>query len=156
MTGARRTPPGRAGRLRLRHSLGVAERGADLLEQKVRILRSEHQRLLHAEEAAVRAWHELLSEAEEWLLRGLLLGGEQALDSATAGIGPAGVTVHWTVSMGVRHPAGVATSVPARPSTAAAPSNTALVHAEAAYGRAVRAAADYAAAHAAAELLRVP
>jgi vacuolar-type H+-ATPase subunit D/Vma8 len=153
MTGARRTPPGRAGRLRLRHSLDVAERGADLLEQKLRILRSEHQRLLRAREAAERDWRDLLSEAESWLLRGLLLGGEQALDSAAAGIGAAEVTVHWTTSMGVRHPATVATSVPSRPPTAAAPTNTALVHAEAAYGRAVRAAAEYAAAHAAAELV---
>ncbi|KUL22245.1 hypothetical protein ADL12_42885 [Streptomyces regalis] len=86
-------------------------------------------------------------------MRGLLLGGEQALDGAAAGIGPAEVTVHWTTSMGVRHPAGADISVPARPPTAAAPSNTALVHAEAAYGRAVRAAAEYAAAHAAAELV---
>ncbi|WP_187645379.1 V-type ATP synthase subunit D [Streptomyces sp. TRM49041] len=154
MTGARRrTPPGRAGRLRLRHSLDVAERGADLLERKLRILRSEHRRLLRAEESAARAWRDLLSEAETWLLRGLLLGGQQALDSAAEGLGPADVTVHWTVSMGVRHPATVSTSVPDRPSTAAAPSNTALVHAEAAYGRAVRAAAEYAAAHAAAEMV---
>ncbi|WP_191971738.1 V-type ATP synthase subunit D [Streptomyces luteolifulvus] len=154
MTGARRrTPPGRAGRLRLRHSLDVAVRGADLLEQKLRILRSRHQRLLHAEEAAARAWRELLAEAEVWLLRGLLLGGERALGSAAAGLGHAEVTIHWTVSMGVRHPASVATSVPARPPTAAAPSNTALVHAEAVYARAVRAAAEYAAAHAAAELV---
>ncbi|WP_175647740.1 V-type ATP synthase subunit D [Streptomyces cyaneochromogenes] len=152
MTGTRRrTPPGRAGRLRLRHSLDVAERGADLLEQKLRILRSEHQRLLRTQETAARAWRDLLPEAEGWLLRGLLLGGEQALDSAAAGIGPAEVTVHWTVSMGVRHPAAVTTSVPNRSPTAAAPSNTALVHAEAAYARAVCAAAEYAAAHAAAE-----
>ncbi|CAL9656790.1 V-type ATP synthase subunit D [Streptomyces sp. enrichment culture] len=153
MTGARRTPPGRAGRLRLQHSLEVAERGADLLEQKLRILRSEHERLLRAEETAARAWRDLLSEAEEWLLRGLLLGGEQALDSAAAGSIPAAVTVHWTTSMGVRRPAAVSASVPARPATAAAPANTALVHAEAAYSRAVRAAAEYAAAHAAAELV---
>lgn len=52
MTPARRTPPGRAGRLRLRHSLDVAERGADLLERKLRILRAEHERLLRAEAAA--------------------------------------------------------------------------------------------------------
>ncbi|MFE4050174.1 V-type ATP synthase subunit D [Streptomyces sp. YIM B13518] len=153
MTGARRTPPGRAGRLRLRHSLDVAERGADLLEQKLRILRSEHQRLLRAEREAARAWRELLAEAESWLLRGLLLGGEQALDSAAAGIGAAEVTVRWSTSMGVRRPAAVSLSVPARPPTAAAPANTALVHAEAVYGRAVRAAAEYAAAHAAARLV---
>ncbi|MGW4536510.1 V-type ATP synthase subunit D [Streptomyces chartreusis] len=151
MTGTRRTPPGRAGRMRLRHSLDVAVRGADLLEQKLRILRSEHQRLLRAEETAARAWHDLLAEAESWQLRGLLLGGEPALDAAAAGIGSAEVTIEWTVSMGVRHPARVSTVVPTRPPTAAAPSNTALVHAEAAYGRAVRAAAEHAAAHAAAE-----
>lgn len=151
MTGTRRTPPGRAGRMRLRHSLDVAVRGADLLEQKLRILRSEHQRLLRAEETAARAWHDLLAEAESWLLRGLLLGGEPALDAAAAGIGSAEVTIEWTVSMGVRHPARVSTVVPTRPAAAAAPSNTALVHAEAAYGRAVRAAAEHAAAHAAAE-----
>jgi vacuolar-type H+-ATPase subunit D/Vma8 len=141
--------------MRLRHGLDVAVRGADLLEQKLSILRAEHQRLLRAEQAAARAWHDLLSEAENWLLRGLLLGGEQALDAAAAGIGAAEVSIDWTVSTGVRHPEGVTTSVPARPATAAAPSNTALVHAEAAYGRAVRAAAEYAVAHAAAEIVGV-
>ncbi|MEU3760241.1 V-type ATP synthase subunit D [Streptomyces albogriseolus] len=151
MTPARRTPPGRAGRLRLRHSLDVAERGADLLEQKLRILRAEHERLLRAEAAAGQTWRELLSEAETWLLRGLLLGGEQALGSAAAGIAPAEVTVRWSVFMGVRRPASVSVSVPPRPATAAAPSNTALVHAEASYADAVRAAAEYAAARAAAE-----
>ncbi|MFD5583556.1 V-type ATP synthase subunit D [Streptomyces sp. NPDC127063] len=151
MTGTRRTPPGRAGRMRLRHSHDVAERGADLLEQKLRILRSEQERLQRAEEAAARSWRDLLSEAESWLLRGLLLGGEQALASAAMGIRPAEVTVRWATSMGVRHPAAVSVFVPPRPSTASAPTNTALVHAEAAYGRAVRAAAEFAAAHAAAE-----
>ncbi|MFE9924842.1 V-type ATP synthase subunit D [Streptomyces sp. NPDC005774] len=151
MTGIRRTPPGRAGRLRLRHSLDVAERGADLLEQKLRVLRSEHQRLLSMEEQAAQEWHALLSEAEIWLLRGLLLGGEQALDSAAEGIGHSEVTVHWTTYMGVRHPGTVSLSVPTRPPTAATPANTALVHAEEVYGRAVRAAAEYAAAHVAAE-----
>lgn len=153
MNGARRTPPGRAGRMRLRHRLEVAERGADLLEEKLRILRAEHRRLLDAEDKAARTWRELLSEAESWLLRGLLLGGEQSLDAAAAGVARAGATVRWTASMGVRHPAEVSVSVPGRQPDAAAPTNTALVHAEAAYGRAVRAAAEYAAAHAAAELV---
>ncbi|MFJ7176006.1 V-type ATP synthase subunit D [Streptomyces massasporeus] len=153
MTGARRTPPGRAGRLRLRHSLDVAERGADLLEQKLRILRSEHQRLLRAEQEAARAWRDLLAEAESWLLRGLLLGGEQAVASAAEGIDAAELTVRWATSMGVRHPAAVSLSVPGRPPTAAGPANTALAHAEAACRRAVRAAAEYAAARTAAELV---
>ncbi|MFH9860414.1 V-type ATP synthase subunit D [Streptomyces sp. NPDC017202] len=153
MTGAGRTPPGRAGRLRLRRSLDVAERGAGLLERKLRVLRTEHQRLLRAEEAAARAWSDLLSEAETWLLRGLLLSGEQALDAAAAGIGPAEVAVDWTASLGVRRPVAATVTVPARPPTSAAPANTALVHAEAVYGRALRAAAEYAVAHDAAELM---
>lgn len=153
MTGPRRTPPGRAGRLRLRHSLDVAERGADLLEQKLRVLRAEHARLLEAAETAGHTWNELLSEAEHWVLRGLLLSGEQALDRAAAGIGAAETEVGWTTSMGVRHPAAASVSVPARPPTAAAPANTALVHAESAYARALRAAVEYAVARTAAELV---
>ena len=35
---ARRAPTGRAGRLRLRRSLATAQRGADLLERKLRLL----------------------------------------------------------------------------------------------------------------------
>ncbi|MFF9060973.1 V-type ATP synthase subunit D [Streptomyces sp. NPDC014882] len=153
MTGARRTPPGRAGRLRLRRSLDVAERGAGLLERKLRVLRAEHRRLVHAEEAAARAWSDLLSEAETWLLRGLLLSGQQALDAAAAGIGPAEVTVDRTASLGVRRPAAASVTVPARTSASAAPTNTALVHAEAVYARALRAAAEYAVARDAAELM---
>ncbi|MEI5525556.1 V-type ATP synthase subunit D [Streptomyces brasiliscabiei] len=153
MTGPRRTPPGRAGRLRLRHSLDVAERGAQLLEQKLRVLRAEHARLLDESEAAARTWGELLSDAERWALRGLLIGGEQALDRAVVGIEAAEAEVSWTTSMGVAHPAVASVSVPSRPPTATAPANTALVHAEAGYARAVRAAAAYAAARTAAELV---
>lgn len=37
---------------------------ADLMEQKLRILRSEHERLVSAGAAAARAWRDLLPEAE--------------------------------------------------------------------------------------------
>lgn len=149
MTAPRRTPPGRAGRLRLRHGLEVAERGADLLEQKLRVLRAEHRRLVGAERAAALAWRERLAEAESWLLRGVLLSGERALDALT-GTGSAEVTIDWVSPMGVRHPAQGTCTFPARPLTAAAPRNTALVHAEAAYREAVRAALDHAVARSAA------
>ncbi|MDW8806474.1 V-type ATP synthase subunit D [Streptomyces scabiei] len=153
MTGPRRVTPGRSGRLRLRHSLDVAERGAHLLEQKLRVLSAEHARLLNAAEAAGHTWGELLSEAERWLLRGLLLGGEQALDGAAVGIDAAEAEVSWTTSMGVRHPAAASVSVPSRPPTAAVPANTALVHAETSYARALRAAGEYTAVRTAAELV---
>jgi vacuolar-type H+-ATPase subunit D/Vma8 len=141
--------PGRAGRLQQRRRLQAALRGAELLEQKLRILRTEHQRLLQAESAAAEAWRERLRVAETWLLRGLLLGGEQALRAA-CDLPPAEATATWTASMGVAYPSGTRVTVPARPPEAAAPGNTALIHAEAAYGDAVRAAGEYAAALAAA------
>lgn len=148
-----RTPPGRAGRQHLLHRLAVAARGADLLEKKLRVLRTEHQRLVQAEEACAAAWRERLGEAETWLSRGLVLSGEHALYAAAAGLAPADVTVRWTASMGVRRPSGISCTVPARPTSAATPGNTALVHAEAAYRLAVRAAADHACARAAARIV---
>ncbi|MFF4948783.1 V-type ATP synthase subunit D [Streptomyces chattanoogensis] len=159
MTATPRTPPSRATRLRLRHSLDVALRGADLLEQKLHILRTRHQILLQAELTSAERWHEQLRHAETWLLRGLLLGGEQALAAAAVGVGSADVTVDEASTMGVRFPSGTRCLIPDRPPISAAPGNTALVRAEAAYRDAVQAGAEYAAAQAAsrivnAELLR--
>ncbi|GAU69807.1 V-type ATP synthase subunit A [Streptomyces sp. NBRC 110611] len=160
MTSAARIPPSRAGRLRLRRSLAVALRGADVLEQKLRILRMRHQLLLEAERACADRWHEQVKVAEAWLLSGLLLGGEQALAAAVAGVGTAEIALDEATTMGVRYPSEALCVIPDRAPTSAAPRNTALVHAEAAYREAVRAAAEYAAARAAArivgtELLRV-
>ncbi|MGW2516389.1 V-type ATP synthase subunit D [Streptomyces sp. NPDC001617] len=144
-----RTPPGRAGRMRLRHSLAVARRGADLLDQKLRILRARHEALLAAEHTAQGRWHERLREAETWLRRGLLLGGEATLD-ALPPTRPAEVEIVWTSTMGVGHPQTASCAVPEREPDALSPANTALIHAEAAYAEAVRAAAEYAVARAAA------
>lgn len=55
--------------------------------------------------------------------------------------------------MGAHHPSEVSCTVPARPPTAAAPGNTALINAEAAYRRAVAAAADHACNRAAARIV---
>ncbi|MEU6973185.1 V-type ATP synthase subunit D [Kitasatospora aureofaciens] len=152
MTPARRTPPGRAARLRLRHSLDVALRGADLLDRKLRVLLERHRRLRQDEEAALAQWRESLTAAQTWLLRGLLVSGEGAL-AAAALADRADVVVEWTVSMGVRHPAGVSCTDATRAAHEPAPGNTALVHAETAYRTAVRAAAAYAAHRTAARLV---
>jgi V/A-type H+-transporting ATPase subunit D len=145
------TPPGRAGRLRLRHSLAAATRGAELLDQKLRVLRGEQRRLRAAAETADAAWRRRVREAERWLVRGLALSGESAL-AAAAGPHPADVTVGWTVTMGVRLPqAGPVRSPDPSPDTAG-PANTALARAQDAYRAALRAAADHAAASAAARL----
>ncbi|MGW0212086.1 V-type ATP synthase subunit D, partial [Streptomyces sp. NPDC003233] len=76
---ARRVAAGRAGRLRLRRSLATALRGADLLERKLRLLLDREHTARRAAEDARRVWEERLADAETWLLRGVLLGGERAL-----------------------------------------------------------------------------
>ncbi|MCH0566674.1 MULTISPECIES: V-type ATP synthase subunit D [unclassified Streptomyces] len=147
-----RVTPGRAGRMRLRRSLDAAARGADLLDRKLRILRARHEELLRAERDGAQRWRQQLREAETWLRRGLLLGGEDALDVPGAGQ-RAAVDVSWTSTMGVRHPASAVCAVPERDPDAPAPANTALARAESAYAEAVRAAAQYGAARAAARAL---
>jgi len=144
---------GRAGRLRLRHRYEVALRGAELLDRKLAVLRERHRQLAAEEEAARQSWHTAVAEAETWLLRGLLLSGERALETAVVA-DRADVVVEWTVSMGVRHPSGVACTDAARAPTEPSPANTALVHAGTAYRAAVRAAAAYAAARTAAALVQ--
>lgn len=152
MTARERAQPGRAGRLRLRHSLDVATRGAALLERKLHVLRGHHERLTARQAAAERAWHETVAEAESWLLRGLLLGGERALETAAV-TARAAVTVTWTTSMGVRHPEGAECRDALRTAREADPGNTALARAETAFRSAVRAAAVCAAAQAASRLV---
>ncbi|MFJ1730551.1 V-type ATP synthase subunit D [Streptomyces sp. NPDC088254] len=149
---ARRVPAGRAGRLRLRRSLATAIRGADLLERKLRLLLDREHTARQAAEDAGRAWRQGLAEAETWLVRGVLLGGERALAEA-APAERARVDVLWGALMGVRHPAAVSWTEPARSLWEQTPSNTALAQAETAYRGAARAAAELAAHQAAAELL---
>ncbi|MFD6023889.1 V-type ATP synthase subunit D [Streptomyces griseoluteus] len=149
---ARRVPAGRAGRLRLRRSLATAVRGADLLERKLRLLLDREHMARQAAEVAGDAWRQGLAEAETWLVRGVLLGGERALAEA-APAERTRVEVQWGALMGVRHPAAVSWTDPVRSPQEQTPSNTALAHAETAYRAAARAAAELAAHLAAAELL---
>ncbi|WP_369386542.1 V-type ATP synthase subunit D [Streptomyces sp. CG1] len=148
----RRVPAGRAGRLRLRRSLATALRGSDLLDRKLRLLLDREGAERRAAEEAGRVWRERLAEAESWLVRGVMLGGEQALAEAVPA-DQASVEVEWDALMGARHPAAVAWTGPVRSPAEPTPSNTALEHAETAYRAAVRAAADHAAHRSAAELL---
>ncbi|MFJ5969650.1 V-type ATP synthase subunit D [Streptomyces sp. NPDC093060] len=151
-THGRRVPPGRAGRLRLRRNLATALRGADLLERKLRLLLDRERAERRAAEDARSAWREELAQADTWLVRGVLLGGEQALAQALP-VDRARIDVEWAALMGVRHPAAVAWTAPVRSPAEPTPPNTALAQAETAYRAAVRAAAEYAAHQAAAELL---
>lgn len=148
----RRVPAGRAGRLRLRRSLATALRGADLLERKARLLLDRERAERRAAGEAGLAWRDRLAEADTWLVRGVMLGGERALAEAVPA-GRACVEVRWDALMGVRHPAAMAWTGPVRSPAEPTPPNTALAHAETAYRAAVHAAAQYAAHQAAADLL---
>ncbi|MET8946883.1 V-type ATP synthase subunit D [Streptomyces sp. NPDC004542] len=151
-TRGRRVRPGRAGRLRLRRNLATALRGAELLERKLRLLLDRERAERRAAEDAGSAWRDELADADTWLVRGVLLGGEQALAQAVPA-DRAGVGVEWATLMGVPHPAAVTWTAPVPSPAEPAPPNTALAQAQAAYRSAVRAAAEYAAHRAAAELL---
>jgi V/A-type H+-transporting ATPase subunit D len=148
MTRVRALPPGRAGRTWLRRRLVAARRGADLLDRKLRILRLEQQRYQLLAERTEAAWLDAQADAETWMLRAALLGGERAVRLATDG-GHAEVTITWATTMGVSHPTQGTCCIPERPPTMPSPTSTALAYAAAAYATALRAAVDHAAADAA-------
>jgi V/A-type H+-transporting ATPase subunit D len=146
-----RVPPGRAGRLWLRGRLQVAERGLDLLDRKLRILRREHERLALLTQRTGDRWEQACREAETWLLRAALLGGQRALRLSAAS--PAAeVTIAWRDTMGLRYPA-EATCDLATEASPPLPGTAALAPATAAYRAALAAAVQHAAATAALEIV---
>jgi V/A-type H+-transporting ATPase subunit D len=140
-------PPGRAGRLWLTRRLQVARRGADLLDRKLRILQPELGRFRESDARAAAEWDRCCADAERWLLRASVIGGEQAIRLAADGQF-ATVTIPYTVTMGIRHPAAPACVIPA-PRTWDGP---VLTRARQAHAAALAAAVQHAAA---AEALRV-
>lgn len=145
MTAPHGVPPGRAGRMWLLDRLHVAERGVELLDNKLRVLRREQRRYHLRAERTAAAWEAACREAQTWQLRAALLGGRRAVRAAVPAE-PARVEVEWVVVMGVRHP-GAAVVRGGRPDPAAAtPSNSALVRAVDAFGTALAAGAEHAVA----------
>lgn len=141
-------PPGRAGRLWLERRLAVAHRGADLLDRKLLILAAELDRLQAAADRTGREWEDRSREAERALLRASLLGGERAVRLA-AGSELAEVTIAYTVTMGARHPASAACTVP----PAATWDGPVLAEARRAHAAALAAAVQHAAALAAVRVI---
>lgn len=96
-----RFPPGRAGRLWLDHRLGLARRGADLLDKKRRVLAQEERRLhVLARQTAVD-WERAARDAETWLNRAAVMAGDEKLALLAAQHPPAQLTVRLHSSMGV-------------------------------------------------------
>ena len=146
------SPPGRAGRLWLQRRIVTAQQGADLLDHKLRILRSERERLVLRKERTAAAWEAASLEARTWLLRATLVGGERAvrLSSEQA---LARVEVRWDQPMGVHYPA-EARCFP--PDASAEPPQTigaAVVTARESHRRALQAGVEHAAAEAAVRIL---
>lgn len=140
-----RIPPGRAGRLRLRHRLAVAQRGAALLERKLHALRQEQQRLAERVRDSAQEWTHCAREANAWLLRAALLTGQRGLQLASPDE-RAAITIEWATAMGVRYPAEASVTLPSRsPESSAVSCSAALVAAEQAYRAALAAAARYSA-----------
>jgi V/A-type H+-transporting ATPase subunit D len=137
-------PPGRAGRLRLERRLQVARRGADLLDRKLRILQRELPRLRAEAASAARDWEQCAADADRWLLRAALLGGQRSIRLAGSDA-PAEVDVTYGVTVGVRHPVACNCTFPA-PRGWAGPTIATARHAhEAALEAAARSAAASAA-----------
>jgi V/A-type H+/Na+-transporting ATPase subunit D len=141
-------PPGRAGRIWLVRRLETARRGADLLDRKLRILQDELARRQATAAQTQARWDRCEADAQTWLLRAALLGGQRTIRLADDGQ-RAEVTIGYELAIGVRYPSRVACTFPA-PSTWDDPVVARTRHAHRA---ALAAAADHAAAAAAVRIL---
>jgi V/A-type H+-transporting ATPase subunit D len=148
MADLHRVPPGRAGRLWLQRRLRTGRLAADLLDRKLRILRTEQERYARLAEQTGAQWRDSCREADRWGLRGALVGGRRELRLGAA-VPPAEVSVEWANVMGIRYPAGATCLVPDPVAGTRGPGTAALVEAGAAYRTALRAAAAHAAVEAA-------
>jgi V/A-type H+/Na+-transporting ATPase subunit D len=150
VTRPRRIPPGRAGRLWLLDRLRSGRLAASLLDRKVKILRAELQRLRTLAEQSRTRWVDAARDADRWGQRSALLGGERDFRHSTPA-NEAEVVVAWGSIMGARYPTAATTQLPAKVDRGSG--TTALVETEAAYRRAVEAAAAHAVAQAAARIV---
>jgi V/A-type H+-transporting ATPase subunit D len=98
-------PPGRAGRSWLRRRLSTAERGREQIDRKLRILFPEQQRLRILADRHRAEWVSACAEADRWLLRAALLGGQDGIRDAST-LQPVTVEVRWSTAMGLSYPSG--------------------------------------------------
>jgi V/A-type H+-transporting ATPase subunit D len=142
-----RHPHGRAGRPWLTHRLAVARRGAGLLDEKHRALVRERHRLEPLVGDAAEEWRRRAADAERWLARAVVLGGERQLEVAAAGaLPPADVRVSWRTVLGVACPADARVEARVDADLSARGGSAALLSAAQAHRRALEAAARLAVA----------
>ena len=90
----------------LARRLATAERGRDQLDRKLRILVQDQQQMRIVAERARTDWRSACQEADTWLLRAAVLGGQDAVRAAAAP-SLADVDVTWVSEMGLTYPATV-------------------------------------------------
>lgn len=136
-----RHPPGRAGRPWLTHRLEVARRGAELLGEKQRALLRERSRLEPLLAQTRSEWDQRAREAERWLARAAMLGGERQLDFVLGTSGRlAQVTMSWRTILGVRCPEAAQLELPPDRELVPAGASAAVYCAAKAHRRALEAA----------------
>lgn len=145
-------PPGRAGRLWLQHRLATAQQGAALLDHKLRVLRAERERLALLHERTATVWEAASREADAWLLRGVLVGGERAV-RLSSDQAPAHVEIVWARQMGVHYPAEGTCTLPEPAADSPPMGNAAMVTVRECHRRALQAAVQLAAVEAASRIL---
>ncbi|GAB3258335.1 V-type ATP synthase subunit D [Nocardioides dilutus] len=152
MSRLRGQPPGRAGLMWLQRRLGLAHRAASRLDQKLRVLRTEQAAFALLLQRTGPAWEHACGEAETWLLRAALLGGQEGV-RPPAGLPAAEVRIAWTTALGTTYPAHGTCLVPDPDPHLASVSSAALVEAAAAHRRALEAAVQHAVASTAARAI---
>jgi V/A-type H+-transporting ATPase subunit D len=136
----------------LQHRLGLARRAASRLDQKLRILRTEQAAFALLLQRTGPAWEQACREAETWLLRAALLGGQEGV-RPPAGLPPAEVRIAWTTALGTTYPAQGTCLVPTPDLRLASVASAALVEATAAHRRALETAVQHAVAATAARAI---
>lgn len=150
-----RRPPGRTGRLWLRHRLEVAARAAEVLEQKTRSLIDEERRLAFLVERTAEDWKRAYQKADTWHLRAMMLGGERQISLVrSAEDGRATVDIRYRATMGATYPYEVSCHLPDSTATAELGRSSALPFAADAYREALRAAVQHAASRRALDVVR--
>jgi len=137
----RSIPPGRAGRLFLLAKIGAARRSSELLDQKRQLLMREEARVATLFDSTRDEWDRACGEADEWLARMTLLGGQRELQVLASGReGRAELEVEWKSWMGFEQPAAGRSELPRADPLLDASGNAAGAPAVDAYRRALEAA----------------
>ena len=115
-----------------------------MLEEKRRALIRLKRRFAELVGETQAEWEQAAQEADLWLRRSLVLGGERALElGAFYSRAPADIQIDWRRALGVVYPAEVEVRLAEPSDLSALGGSSALVHAAAAHRRALEAAARY-------------